>query len=176
MGIIALIDKNVGSMEECRKFGGVWMIGEFLVVGSSMGETWKKWGNVWGEVREGVGRCVGGVGKYGKVWGMGSRCVEVCLGCVEKCGKSVGVGQKGVGLGFGKGRCREVLEEMWDNPGKCWEKDSVTIWDDPNPPTPTPLTLDPNSSDPSSPDPNPPDSNSPDPAFFGRNVHFRFFF
>ena len=52
---------------------------------------------VWGEVREGVGRCVRGVGsvlgcgKYGEVWGMGSRCVEVCLGC-GKCVCGVGRG------------------------------------------------------------------------------------
>ena len=49
-----------------------------------------------GEVRESVGRCVGGVKSVlgcGKVWGvvgMGSRCVEVCLGC----GKGVEVGAK----------------------------------------------------------------------------------
>ena len=53
---------------------------------------------VWEEVREGVGRCVGGVGSVlgcGRVWGgvgMGSRCVEVCLGCGERCGKGVRVG------------------------------------------------------------------------------------
>ena len=76
--------------------GGVWMVGEW----GKYGRSWKYVG-VWGEVREGVKRCVtvlgvwGGVGNVlgcGEVWGMGSRCVEVCSGCGERCGKGVRMG------------------------------------------------------------------------------------
>ena len=35
-------------MGEYKEFGGVWMVGEFLVVGSSRGEIWKEWENVRG--------------------------------------------------------------------------------------------------------------------------------
>ena len=35
-------------MGEYREFGGVWTVGKFLVVGSSIGEIWKEWGNVLG--------------------------------------------------------------------------------------------------------------------------------
>ena len=116
-------------MGKYREFKGVWMVrewGNFLVVGSSMGEIWKEWGNVLGcegsKERYGKMCCVGSVLGCGKVWGgvgMGSRCVKVCLGCGKRCGKGVGVGAKGVELGLGKGRwgCGEVLGEMWDNPG-----------------------------------------------------------
>ena len=114
-----------------------------------------------GEVREGMKRCVKGVGKYGEVWGMGSRCVEVCLGCGERCGKGVGMVVRGnVGRNVGQsGGAR-----------KCGEKGGVTIWD-PNSPNPPPVYPDSNFPAPSldfnSPDPNLPDlycldPNSPD--------------
>ena len=56
-------------------------------------EEVEKYVGVWGEVRAGVGRCVGGVGSVlgcgecGKVWGgvgMGSKCVKVCMGCGKR--------------------------------------------------------------------------------------------
>ena len=90
-------------MGEYREFGGVWLVGEwgnFWYLGK-LGQVWGKYVTVWGEEREGVGTCVGSVGKYG----------EVCLGCGERCGKGVMVGAESVGLEKGRGGA-----------GKCGEK------------------------------------------------------
>ena len=113
-------------MGEYREFGGVWMVGEFLVVGevvSSMGEIWKEWGNVWVKIREDVGRCVGGVGKC--VWGVGRGDWKGCWG---------GGNVRGDG---GAGKCGTIR-----GCEKVWEKGGVTIRDPhlPLPPTPLPHT------------------------------------
>ena len=104
MGLISII-AQMGKNE--REHGGVWMVGNGEIFGSWVSlvkcggnmEGVGKCVGVWEEVRESVGRCVGGVGKYEEVWGIGSMCVEVCLRCGEmclwcgeRCGKGVGVG------------------------------------------------------------------------------------
>ena len=129
--------QNLGEYGWWGNFGswGSWVkyVGNMEGVGKCVG--------VWGEVREGVGRYVGGLGKYGEVWGMGSRCVEVCLGCGERCGKGVGLG-----LVLGKGRWK-VWGEMLDNLGergsvgrRVVSRYETTTLLTPTHSTPTPLT------------------------------------
>ena len=104
IGIIALM----GSVGEYRKFGGVWMVGEFLVVGLSVREIWN-WENVLG-----CGPVGGGKGRCGKMcWGYG-KCVGVWEVCGE-CGKVWG----GV-WGNVFGVWVEVWKGCWVGGKRCW--------------------------------------------------------
>ena len=138
IGIIVLMKKNRG------EHGGVWRIrgsmggggmGEFLIVGSSMGEIWKECEMCWG-VGGGKGRCGRCVGVWESMGG-----VESVLGCGKVWG--VGVwkwvwgevwkgwwgGQRVLGWEReGVGKCREKCGTIRGS-GEVKGDGGATVWD-----------------------------------------------